>query len=36
MSLSFNKLGANVVSVVGALLFGAVMFSAAVPVLPVA
>lgn len=36
MSLSFNKFGANVVSLIGALLFGAVMLSAAVPVLPVA
>ena len=36
MSVSFNSLGANVVSFVGALLLGAVMLSAAVPVLPVA
>ena len=31
-----SKFGANVVSVIGALLVGAVMLSAAVPVLPVA
>jgi hypothetical protein len=36
MSVSFNSLGANVVSVFGALVLGAVMLSAAVPVLPVA
>lgn len=35
MSVS-SKFGANVASLVGALLFGAMMVSAAVPVLPVA
>ena len=35
MSIS-SKFGANVVSLVGALLFGAVMLSAALPVVPVA
>jgi hypothetical protein len=36
MSVSFNSLGANLVSVFGALVLGVVMLSAAVPVLPVA
>lgn len=36
MSTSFTKLQANVVSLVGALVLGAAMLSAAVPVLPVA
>lgn len=36
MSVSFNKLSAQIVSLVGAMVFGAVMLSAAVPVLPVA
>ena len=35
MSIS-TKFGANVVSFVGALLFGAVMLSAALPIVPVA
>lgn len=36
MFISFTKLQANFVSLVGAFVLGAVMLSAAVPVLPVA
>lgn len=36
MSIEFSKLNAHLVSLVGAFVLGAVMLSAAVPVLPIA
>lgn len=36
MSLSLGKIGANIVGVLGALVIGATMLGAALPVIPVA